>query len=189
MWDTLYVCTPWSQPELSQITLGFWWSLLPTRICNTGVLGTWCSFYSWGISKTTNVEHGQNLGRTSCSFHGNSMNNLLSYCGLIDAKIKASDKNLPVHVASIELFIFRKAGWDLISLSKGLVYWTTCTQRVIRRELKTDSYSKGPTLFGLRCILCHNFWTNYDLDLFSTSKWPSDLQFCERYKGRCQKND
>jgi hypothetical protein len=62
-------------------------------------------------------------------------------------------------------------------------------QRVIRRESKTDSYSKGPNLFGLRCILCHNFWTNYDLDLFSTSKWPSDLQFCERYRGRCQKND
>ena len=28
--------------------------------------------------------------------HGNSMNNLLSYCGLIDAKIRASDKDLPV---------------------------------------------------------------------------------------------
>ena len=27
---------------------------------------------------------------------GNSMNNLLSYCGLIDAKIRASDKDLPV---------------------------------------------------------------------------------------------
>ena len=32
-----------------------------------------------------------------CSFHGNSMNNLLSYCALIDAKIRASDKDLPVH--------------------------------------------------------------------------------------------
>ena len=62
-------------------------------------------------------------------------------------------------------------------------------QRVIIRESKTDCYSKRPTLFGLRCIFCHNFWTNYDLDLFSTSKWPSDLQFCERYKGRCRKND
>ena len=27
---------------------------------------------------------------------GNSMNNLLSYCGLIDAKIRASGKDLPV---------------------------------------------------------------------------------------------
>ena len=32
----------------------------------------------------------------ACSFHGNSINNLLSYCGLIDAKIRASDKDLPV---------------------------------------------------------------------------------------------
>ena len=28
------------------------------------------------------------------------MNNLLSYCGLVDAKIRASDKDLPVHTAS-----------------------------------------------------------------------------------------
>ena len=34
---------------------------------------------------------------------------------------------------------------------------TTKNQRVIRRESKTVSYSKGPTLFGLHCILCHNF--------------------------------
>ena len=46
---------------------------------------------------------------------------------------------------------------------------------------------KGPTLFCLICVLCHNFWTNYDLDLFSTSKWLSDLQFCERYKGCVEK--
>ena len=58
--------------------------------------------------KTTSAEHGQNRGRTgaghvlpmfcACSFYGNSMNNLLSYCGLIDAKIRASDKDLPVHM-------------------------------------------------------------------------------------------
>ena len=29
-------------------------------------------------------------------FHGITMNNLLSYCGLIDAKIRAFDKDLPV---------------------------------------------------------------------------------------------
>ena len=32
----------------------------------------------------------------ACSFHGNSMNNLLSYCELIHVKIRASDKDLPV---------------------------------------------------------------------------------------------
>ena len=31
------------------------------------------------------------------------------------------------------------------------------------------------------CVLCHNFWPNYNLNLLSTSKWPSELQFCERY--------
>ena len=40
---------------------------------------------------------------------------------------------------------------------------------------------KGPTVCHFICVLCHNFWTNYDLDLFSTSKWPSELQFCEKY--------
>ena len=29
------------------------------------------------------------------------MNNLLSYCGLVDAKIKASDKDLPVLITTI----------------------------------------------------------------------------------------
>ena len=48
----------------------------------------------------------QNMGRTcsahvlimfcACSFHGNSMDNMFSYCGLIDAKIRASYKDLPV---------------------------------------------------------------------------------------------
>ena len=32
----------------------------------------------------------------ACSFYGNSMNNLLSYCGLVDARISASEKDLPV---------------------------------------------------------------------------------------------
>ena len=35
--------------------------------------------------KTTSAEHEQN-----------SMNNLLSYCGLVDVKIRASGKDLPV---------------------------------------------------------------------------------------------
>ena len=48
----------------------------------------------------------QNMGREcsayvllmfcACSFHGNSMNNLLSYCRLVDARISASEKDLPV---------------------------------------------------------------------------------------------
>ena len=37
------------------------------------------------------AEYGENMYWTY-----NSMNNLSSYCGLVDAKIRASDKDLPV---------------------------------------------------------------------------------------------
>ena len=49
--------------------------------------------YSWNYHE--NYKH-----RTWAEyvFHGNSMNNLLSYCGLIDTKIRASDKDLPVPI-------------------------------------------------------------------------------------------
>ena len=30
-------------------------------------------------------------------------------------------------------------------------------------------------------VLCHNFWTNWGTDPFSTSKWPSELLVCKRY--------
>ena len=32
----------------------------------------------------------------ACGIHGNSMNNLVSYCGLFDARTSASEKDLPV---------------------------------------------------------------------------------------------
>ena len=32
----------------------------------------------------------------ACSFHGNSMNNLLACCGLVDARISTPQKYLPV---------------------------------------------------------------------------------------------
>ena len=39
---------------------------------------------------------------------GKSMNNLLSYCGLIDAKISASEKDLPVPCRKIKQRKFRE---------------------------------------------------------------------------------
>ena len=39
---------------------------------------------------------------------GNSMNNLSSYCGLVDARIKASDKDLPVHNKKGEIMPLKK---------------------------------------------------------------------------------
>ena len=38
------------------------------------------------------------------------------------------------------------------------------------------------------CNLCHRFWFNWDLDMFTSSKWPSEPKFCERYLCSWQKN-
>ena len=46
---------------------------------------------------------------------------------------------------------------------------------------------KNNTQNGNICVLCYIFWANYNLDLFSISKWPSDTQFCERYNVDGQK--
>ena len=53
---------------------------------------------------------------------GKSMNNLLSYCGLVDARIRASNKDLPVHTKDWKfssIFVgsvhnFGKSGDDII---------------------------------------------------------------------------
>ena len=37
---------------------------------------------------------------------------------------------------------------------------------------------------GNICILCHNFWTNQNLNPLGISKWPSEHQFCESYLAR-----
>ena len=48
----------------------------------------------------------------ACSFYGDSMNNLLSYFGLVDARISASEKYLPVQLCHI--FDFGKMKFSLV---------------------------------------------------------------------------
>ena len=60
----------------------------------------------------------------------NSMNNLLSYCGLVDAKIRASDKDLPVQQSvMVILSCLAKKNQNLNSRKKSSVYyWKLCFQ-------------------------------------------------------------
>ena len=44
----------------------------------------------------------------------NSMNNLLSYCGLVDASISASEKDLPVSTAIYSLKVKATLGPDCV---------------------------------------------------------------------------
>ena len=40
---------------------------------------------------------------------GKSMNNLLSYCGLVDVRINASDKDLPVQISATYIYVYKKS--------------------------------------------------------------------------------
>ena len=57
------------------------------------------------FSMKTWTEHGQKKFY-ACSFRGNSLNNLLSYCGLIDAKVRGSDKDGSVMIKRASLIFF-----------------------------------------------------------------------------------
>ena len=70
----------------------------------------------------------------------------------------------------------------------------------MQKRTKTPNHQKHYTIIfftkshkdenGNICVLCHNFWANQDLDLFSTSKWPSESQFYETYNvDNSQNND
>ena len=47
------------------------------------------------------------------------MNNLLSYCGLVDAKIRASDKNLSVPYPQFELSMATNV-WEVLQIQQKL---------------------------------------------------------------------
>ena len=62
-----------------------------------------CKLRTCCVHKLFLFWHSEQFMYTTCSEHAifmywtsNSMNNLSSYCGLVDAKIRASDKYLPV---------------------------------------------------------------------------------------------
>ena len=96
-----------------------------------------------------------------------------------------------ISISNCQLIKFRLTFFALFDI--GLLrYWyqmkilnferkSKCSHRGMNTRGKNWLLWKGLTVCCLICVLCHNFWTNYDLDLFSTSKWPSELQFCERY--------
>ena len=79
------------------------------------------------------------------------MNNLSSYCGLVDAKIRASDKDLPVQKLTQNDLAFVRKGYALekkipkMKESRGLEvtadihYWTTGHDILAQIEKKLES--------------------------------------------------
>ena len=54
---------------------------------------------------------------------GKSMNNLFSYCGLVDTRISASEKDLPVYLMWLILEYFWNVEFESLWLMGGFMYW------------------------------------------------------------------
>jgi hypothetical protein len=56
------------------------------------------------------------------------MNNLSSYCGLVDAKIRASDKDLPVpKIIFAHCALCAKVGWTPLQIDKLISFQKVCS--------------------------------------------------------------
>ena len=95
----------------------------------------------------------------ACTFHGNSMNNLLSYSGLVDAKIGASDKDLPV----------QKKSWNIFC--RTLVFYQL--HLIILTDPKW-SLPRGFILLRFQSVLSQIFWAGPNKFAF----WPISKLSC-----------
>ena len=85
------------------------------------------------------------------------MDNLLSYCGLVDARIRASDKDLPVTLAKAKSLFYSlvgvaRVGFRISKLSLGSQYIWKLDFQMPKLELNfsMDSNVKYMT-YSLKC--------------------------------------
>ena len=91
------------------------------------------------------------------------------------------------HFFANYMFVFHKTEVQVVILRclkspKPNWYNRYDTKRKYAKNANECFCTKSPKIGnGNICSLCHNLWTNQILDLLSTSKWPSEPQFCERW--------
>ena len=133
--------------DLTNFWPTIWWEIvhwIPPK--NIHILHKYCFECEKTKTKNNNwIQHVLNL-----YFSGNSVNNLLSYCGLTDARMSASEKDLPV----MQDFS------DVINMSdhaKGKflwhILWLTATAFLATKSLQWFQMLKSP--FQIDAIL---FW-------------------------------
>ena len=82
--------------------------------------------------------------------------------------------------------------WDTLCLCISFFHWG------IHKSAEKNTWKyfcmNSPVLLNLCfwsfcvfCVLCYNFYTNWDKDMLSFSKWLFELQFCKRYLCSWQK--
>jgi hypothetical protein len=79
----------------------------------------------------------------------NSMNNLWSYCGLVDEKIRASDKDLPVLSIFFYMNIYSTFSRHLLLAFYTLLNWK-CLLKVYVCVYLVRVYTTNVKIFGLK---------------------------------------
>ena len=99
------------------------------------------------------------------SFHGNSMNNLFSYCGLIDAKIRAFDKDLPVQLNLCQKLLF------LHQLTHNMMTNCLLFMKIVSSEYLQNMLCTQIVVFVLFCFdIQNNFGTQHVLQMLRASE-------------------
>ena len=89
---------------------------------------------------------------------------------------------LPTVCLSFTKLRFRWSFWKYLRSLNPNWYKSYDTKRINERNANEFFCTKLQTNGNWNiCSLCHNLWTNQNLDPVITSKWPSELQFCERW--------
>ena len=95
------------------------------------------------------------------------------------------------------MFIFHKTEIQTVILRCLTIISLNCYKSYDIKHKNAKNAKKATHVFvqnckmkinGNICVLCHNFWSNQNVDLLSTSKWLSESQFCERWAYIWQKN-
>ena len=106
-----------------------------------------------------------------------TMNNLLSYCGLVNAKIRASDKDLPVILALRFQDIFSFSIWQNLEISISTFYlFAQSSEEWIQYHTGLVKHNVIQWIFDLRKFLgtAKNFLKS---KIFLKSNTPSSLKY------------
>ena len=104
--------------------------------------------------------------------------------------INSHFKTIYGHFFANYMFIFHKTEIQTVILRCLTIINLNCYKSYDTKHKKAKNAKTQIHVFvqnckinrnGNICVLRHNFWTNQNVDLLSTSKWPLEPQFCERW--------
>ena len=104
--------------------------------------------------------------------------------------INSHFKTIYGHFFANYMFIFHKTEIQTVILRCLTIINLNCYKSYDKKHKNAKNVTDANVCFlqnckrnrkGNICVLCHNFWSNQNVDLLSPSKWLSEPQFCERW--------